>query len=127
MPRFVILRHETPAGYERGLHWDLMLEAGEALRTWALAAEPAWGDPIEGDALPDHRLAYLDFEGEVSGGRGVVSRWDGGAFRWMEQKSEKLVAELCGGRGSYSVTLEPELVGGTRWRVLFRQSAAGDD
>ena len=35
MPRFVILEHDHPV-----VHWDLMLEAGEALRTWRLAAPP---------------------------------------------------------------------------------------
>ena len=35
MPRYVILQHDTPPGYPRPLHWDLMLEQGRTLRTWA--------------------------------------------------------------------------------------------
>jgi hypothetical protein len=31
-------------------------------------------------ALPDHRLHYLDFEGEISGGRGKVTRIARGSF-----------------------------------------------
>ena len=31
-------------------------------------------------SLPDHRLAYLDYEGEISGGRGTVRRIDSGEF-----------------------------------------------
>src|SRR5882724_3306447 len=65
MPRFVILRHETPPGFARPAHWDFMLECGGVLRTWEMA---------------DHRLAYLEYEGEVPGGRGTVSRWDEGRY-----------------------------------------------
>ena len=39
MPRFVILRHDKP----RGEHFDFMLEAGDVLKTWALALAPGSG------------------------------------------------------------------------------------
>ena len=38
MPRFVILEHDHPR-----LHWDLMLQTGDALRTWRLASPPTRG------------------------------------------------------------------------------------
>ena len=85
MPRFVILRHERPEGE----HYDLMLEAGDVLKTWAIGRKPQAGVEMACDALPDHRLAYLDYEGPISGGRGSVSRWDWGTFR-IEQQSETL-------------------------------------
>lgn len=99
MPRFVILEHDHPF-----LHWDLMLEAGDALRTWRLLQEPKipgisenLGDlEIEAEALPDHRLAYLDYEGPVSGGRGVVKRRDAGEFTWGETTEERIEVELRG-------------------------------
>ena len=76
MPRFVILEHDHPE-----LHWDLMLEAGAALRAWRLARPPETpGEPIAAVALPDHRLTYLDYEGPVSGGRGAVKQWDAGHY-----------------------------------------------
>src|SRR5262245_22157335 len=82
MPRFVILEHDHPE-----LHWDLMLETGAALRTWRLANPPvtpegpvATGPPIAVVPLGDHRLDYLDYEGPVSGNRGVVKRWDRGDY-----------------------------------------------
>jgi hypothetical protein len=79
MPRFVILEHDHPV-----VHWDLMLEAGAALRTWRLARAPSTpGEVIDALALPDHRLFYLDYEGQVSGGRGVVKRWDAGAYETL--------------------------------------------
>ena len=67
MPRFVILRHELPDPRRRGVHWDFMLEHAGVLRTWALAEEPAPNKPISAEALADHRLAYLNYEGPVSG------------------------------------------------------------
>ncbi len=73
--RFVILTHDHPFP-----HWDLMLDFGESLRTWRLLAEPALGTDVPAEALTDHRRAYLDYEGSVSGGRGTVRRWDAGEF-----------------------------------------------
>src|SRR5262245_17631602 len=81
MPRFVVLRHETPPGYRRPAHFDLMLEEGGVLRTWALESlPPVGGEPIPAERLPDHRLDYLDYEGPVSGDRGSVSRVDFGTY-----------------------------------------------
>ena len=37
---------------------------------------PAPGVEMIAEALGDHRLDYLDYEGPVSGDRGLVSRWD---------------------------------------------------
>src|ERR1700730_7618701 len=76
MPRFVILQHDHPE-----LHWDLMLQAGETLRTWRLAKAPELpGEAIVASAIGDHRPMYLDYEGPVSGGRGQVIRWDQGTY-----------------------------------------------
>ena len=100
MPRFVLLYHECPPGYERASHWDFMLEEGEQLRTWALprlprgwqAAQartatfypacPAIADEnsVEAEQLPDHRLGYLHEEGPLSGNRGKISRIDSGTY-----------------------------------------------
>jgi len=80
MPRFVILRHETPPGYHRPPHWDFMLEADGVLRTWALPEKPARGLALTVEAIADHRLSYLEYEGEVSGDRGRVARWDWGTY-----------------------------------------------
>jgi DNA polymerase Ligase (LigD) len=75
MPRYVILEHDHPTR-----HWDLMLEADGALRTWRLAAWPQDGMRIRALPIGDHRLAYLDYEGPVSGDRGRVQRRDEGTY-----------------------------------------------
>ncbi len=75
MPRFVLLEHDHPV-----LHWDLMLECKGVLRTWRLDRVPTVTATISAEPLPDHRLAYLDYEGPVSGDRGTVKRVDAGQF-----------------------------------------------
>ncbi|MEO8494682.1 MAG: DNA polymerase ligase N-terminal domain-containing protein, partial [Planctomycetota bacterium] len=80
----------------RELHWDLMLEFGDSLRTWALSNEPRVGEAIPADELPRHRLDYLDYEGPVSRDRGNVSRFDGGAFDVVEDSPGRLFVDLRG-------------------------------
>ncbi len=83
--QFVLLEHDvTQPGTdpeERDAHWDLLLEVPdqERLATWRLAENPLdAGHPIAAERIQDHRRLYLEFEGAVSGGRGVVRRVDRG-------------------------------------------------
>lgn len=82
--RWVLLRHDEPGG---GHHFDWMFEApGHAgLVTFRLAEVPR-GTSFEAERLPDHRREYLQYEGEISGGRGRVSRVEEGWLRmsWTE-------------------------------------------
>ena len=105
MPRFVILHHEMPLGDERPSHWDFMLQWGDVLKTWALQEPPEAGKTTGATALDDHRAAYLDYEGPVSGGRGSVTRWDAGTYQLVRQSEEELVVTLAGARLSGRVTL----------------------
>ncbi len=91
MPRYVVLEHDHPF-----LHWDFMLEAGTALRTWRLAAPPQPGTSVAAEPIGDHRAAYLDYEGPVSGGRGTVTCWDAGTFAWEGDVAVRLEGgRLC--------------------------------
>ena len=84
MPRFTISHH---AGSKEGDHFDLMLEHGDSLRTWRLE-NTAFQFPQAAKQIKDHRKTYLDYEGEVSGGRGAVRIWDSGTYtvdRWDEK------------------------------------------
>jgi hypothetical protein len=118
MPRFAVLAHDHPTP-----HWDLLLEAGGVLRTWRLAAAPAPGTAVEAEASFDHRLVYLDYEGPVSGGRGAVTRWDGGTFAWEEDGSEGVCVRLAGGR--LRGVLRLGRVAGATWRGEFTADAGG--
>src|SRR6267142_2239652 len=116
MPRFVVLLHQTPAGFSRGTHFDLMLEHGDALRTWALDKLPAAGETVTAERLPDHRPLYLDYEGKVGGERGGVSRDDAGDYDVIEDIPTVLVVRLCGGLQG-TLTLQQDGDDPHRWRV----------
>lgn len=106
MPRFVILRHEMPAGAPRKSHWDFMLESGPALRTWTLADEPACGIKLVAETLADHRLTYLDYEGPLTADRGAVTRWDEGSYEKVEETATTVIVSLSGKRLAGLLTLE---------------------
>ena len=121
MPRFVVLQHDGP----QGLHWDFMLESGDALSTWALSHAPSSLVRISARALPDHRLAYLDYEGPISGGRGAVTRWDRGTFQVERQEEGLLVAILFGEKLRGRVTLERSGEDAEEWWFTLEAPPAG--
>ena len=116
MPRYVILEHDYPE-----LHWDLMLEAGETLRTWRLTAPPQPGNRVQAEASFDHRRLYLDYEGPVSGNRGNVKAWDRGTYETaMEALAEGatcVVVQLRGTRLCGAATLQRDETGA--WSLGF--------
>ena len=118
MPRFVLLRHEMPVSSLRPTHWDLMLERGGALRTWALDAEPRGSCQLTATRLGDHRLEYLGYQGEVSGGRGVVERVDEGRYETVSETDAALQIRLCGQRLRGRATLSPSGED-QRWSFVF--------
>jgi hypothetical protein len=61
-----------------------MIEQAGALRldTWRLAGNPLHGSAtLPAERIADHRRAYLEFEGELGGGRGRVRRVARGTVR----------------------------------------------
>ncbi len=104
MPRFVILRHDD----SRGVHFDLMLESAEVLKTWALPQPPQSDMEMFCEALGDHRLAYLDYEGPISGDRGSVTQWDCGTYQIIEQSKTLWTVDLQGEQLAGRVTLHRE-------------------
>ncbi len=114
MPRFVILEHDHPT-----FHWDFMLEAGDVLRTWRLSEAPQTKESclIAAERIGDHRLTFLDYEGPVSQGRGFVTRWDHGAFRWVFDVPEGICAILRGSRLQACVSLQ--LIAGKEWSLVI--------
>jgi hypothetical protein len=116
MPRFVLLYHACPAEYERPSHWDLMLEVGDTLHTWALGKLPhqwrlaqvatsaidpccpalAAGNVVHAEQLGHHRPVYLEYEGPLSGNRGQVHRIDHGAYEGEPESPRGWQFELIG-------------------------------
>ena len=105
MPRFVILTHDHPF-----LHWDFMLEKEAGLHTWRLLQAPDGGGAIEAEPLAVHRLAYLDYEGPVSGNRGTVWAFDRGDYTLVEEAGDSVVVQLRGAklRGQATIRRQPE-------------------
>jgi len=94
MPRFVVLEHDHP-----DVHWDLMLESDEILTTWSLPPQPLPLREFQCSTkrLPDHRKRYLDYEGDVSDGRGAVRRIDAGTFDQLDEQRFALYGALFDG------------------------------
>ncbi len=124
MPRFVILEHRGTANYKPGVHWDLMLEEDGVLKTWELTALPdsasagSEKEPHVATQLPDHRLAYLEYEGPISGGRGEVRQWDAGMYELVERTDTRIVCQLRGRRLLCRLSLERQSADGG-WRVTW--------
>lgn len=123
VPRFVILRHELPAEDARGSHWDFMLQWGESLRTWAFEELPGEATAANCRALADHRLAYLDYEGPVSGNRGTVARFDRGEFELRSETAERLRMELHGEKLKGRLTLVRNLNEPAAWTAHWQSEA----
>jgi bifunctional non-homologous end joining protein LigD len=102
MPIFVI--HEHNATH---LHWDLRLEIGGMLKSWALPKQPPRTKGMKRLAIQveDHLRSYANFQGEIKEGygKGTVVIWDQGKFHLIEQTPKKLEFELQGTklRGRY--------------------------
>ena len=89
--RYVVLRHEgVPEP-----HFDLMFETkpGGPLRTWRSAVWPL-EDQTQLVELGEHRRAYLDYQGPISGGRGRVRRVAAGSFAWLTEGKLRTVVRL---------------------------------
>ena len=94
MPRFALLEHVGAPDDPAGRHFDLLLEAGPACRTWRLMVVPtSGGDPVPALELPPHRLEWLErLEGDVSGGRGHARRVDAGSYALLSSDADEMTS-----------------------------------
>jgi DNA ligase D-like protein (predicted 3'-phosphoesterase) len=124
-PRFVIHRHDAS-----NLHYDLRIEVGDVLRSWAVPKGPSTDPRDRHLAVPteDHPLDYEDFEGVIPEGEygaGTVLVWDAGTYRNLgERDGEPVPVEDALADGHLAVWLDGEKLRGG-WSLT--RIRGGDD
>src|SRR5579862_9401287 len=106
--RFCVQRHDATH-----LHYDLRLEVGGNLKSWAVPKGPTL-DPVEkrlAMMVEDHPLAYGGFEGVIPKGNygaGSVMLWDRGTYELLGDADAE--AQLA--RGDFKFRLQGEKLNG---------------
>lgn len=125
-PRFVIQKHSA-----RSLHYDLRLEIGNGLASWAVPKGPSLDPRVKRLAMrtEEHPLEYLEFEGVIPKGEygaGQMIVWDRGVFENMSEtrRGEPLTLEQGLEKGDLKVFLLGDKVRGAY--ALFRTSEPGE-
>ena len=116
---FVVQKHAA-----RRLHYDLRLEIGDALASWAVTRGPSLvpGEKRLAVHVEDHPLDYADFEGQIARGEyggGEVIVWDRG--RWEPEGDPARGLK----RGRLDFTLEGAKLKG-RWHLVRMAGKRGE-
>ncbi len=116
MNKFVIQKH-TKAG---DIHWDLMLESGNALQTWRLDSPPKKLKNQITTAIKifDHPLKFLTYEGPVNNGQGKVEIADSGNYEIAKRSETKMEFDLRGKIVTGNFILE--LTAKDNWQLFMK-------
>jgi DNA ligase D-like protein (predicted 3'-phosphoesterase) len=116
MARFVVQLHDATS-----LHFDLRLEIGDVLRSWAVPKGPSLDPAVRRLAVQvdDHSLSAGEFEGVHEGqlrGSGAVIIWDEGPAEILRDEPEHLSFMLDGRKlsGRFGLTKTGE----RRWILV---------
>jgi DNA ligase D-like protein (predicted 3'-phosphoesterase) len=126
--RFVVQLHDATT-----LHFDLRLQVGDVLRSWAVPKGPSLDPRTRRLAVPveDHDLQAGDFEGVHEGSRrgtGAVIIWDQGAAEIVTDEPGHMSFVVHGSKlkGGFALTKTGE----RRWILVKARDAearAGSD
>lgn len=125
LTRWVVLRHTGHP--EAPPHFDWLLERADGPGRNLIAFRTPERPDVCGiggfsaERLPDHRPLYLDYEGEISGGRGRVERVAQGMCRIAE--AETLLTVILYGYGLKKV-LDGRRRGGAEWDFRLLEEAS---
>jgi DNA ligase D-like protein (predicted 3'-phosphoesterase) len=119
--RFVVQLHDATT-----LHFDLRIQAGEVLRSWAVPKGPSLDPAVRRLAVPveDHELSAGEFEGVHDGqlrGSGAVIIWDEGPAEITRDEPGHLAFTLHGSKlaGGFALTRTGE----RRWILVKTRDA----
>ena len=114
--RFVVQLHDATT-----LHFDLRVQIGQVLRSWAVPKGPSLDPSVRRLAVPveDHTLSAGDFEGVYEGqsrGSGAVIIWDEGGADIVRDEPGHLTVTLYGRKlsGGFGLTR----TGARRWILV---------
>jgi len=120
--RFVVQVHDATT-----LHFDLRIQVGQVLRSWAVPKGPSLDPAVRRLAVPveDHGLSAGEFEGVHEGqsrGSGAVIIWDEGAAEVTRDEPGHLTVTLHGSKltGGFALTR----TGARRWILVKTRDAA---
>jgi bifunctional non-homologous end joining protein LigD len=116
MARFVVQLHDATS-----LHFDLRLQIGDVMRSWAVPKGPSLDPAVRRLAVPveDHSLSAGEFEGVHEGrgrGSGAVVIWDEGTVQILREEPNHLSFVLYGQKltGRFGLTQTGE----RRWILV---------
>ncbi len=118
--RFVVHKHHATAD-----HYDLRLQIGGVLKSWAVPKGPSL-NPVDkrlAVETEDHPLEYIDFEGVIPEGEygaGPVIVWDAGVWAPMDDVEKSLKT------GAFKFRLAGEKLSGG-WMLARLKPRPGDD
>ncbi|RUV63072.1 ATP-dependent DNA ligase, partial [Mesorhizobium sp. M5C.F.Ca.IN.020.29.1.1] len=118
--RFVVHKHHATSD-----HYDLRLQVGGVLKSWAVPRGPSLNPADKRLAVEteDHPLEYIDFEGVIPEGEyggGPMIVWDTGVWAPMDDVEKSLRT------GSFKFRLAGEKLNGG-WMLTRLKAKPGDD
>ena len=116
---FVVQKHDA-----RRVHYDLRLELGGTLKSWAVTRGPSLivGEKRLAVRTEDHPMQYLDFEGNIPKGEyggGAMIVWDRGRWESASDPDKGLA------KGHLDITLHGGRLNG-RWHLVRMRPRRGE-